>query len=107
MTTGTGDAIVVEGLVKRFGDFTAVDGVDLTVAEGTVLGLLGPNGAGKTTVVRILATLMQADGGRASISATDSPSCASARASVPPARPPPAGRVVLRVARREFMGTVA
>src|SRR3954467_15506105 len=59
------DAIVVEGLVKRFGDTTALDGVSLTVAEGSVLGLLGPNGAGKTTVVRILTTLLAADAGRA------------------------------------------
>src|SRR3954462_10954120 len=59
------DAIAVEGLVKRFGGTTALDGVDLTVAEGSVLGLLGPNGAGKTTVVRILTTLLRADAGRA------------------------------------------
>src|SRR5215218_1617774 len=65
------DAIVVEGLVKRFGDTTALAGVDLTVAEGTVLGLLGPNGAGKTTVVRILSTLLQPDGGRAEVVGVD------------------------------------
>ena len=61
------DAIVVEGLVKRFGDTTALDGVDLTVPEGGVLGLLGPNGAGKTTIVRILTTLLVADAGRAEV----------------------------------------
>ncbi|CAB4913275.1 MAG: ATP-binding cassette domain-containing protein [Actinobacteria bacterium] len=65
------DAVVVEGLVKRFGDFTALDGVSLTVAEGTVLGLLGPNGAGKTTVVRILSTLSAPDGGRAEVTGLD------------------------------------
>ena len=65
------DAIVVEGLVKRFGDTTALDGVDLTVAEGSVLGLLGPNGAGKTTVVRILTTLLSADAGRAEVVGLD------------------------------------
>jgi ABC-2 type transport system ATP-binding protein len=65
------DAIVVEGLVKRFGATTALDGVDLTVAEGSVLGLLGPNGAGKTTVVRILATLLEADAGRAEVAGLD------------------------------------
>ncbi|MGY2064475.1 ATP-binding cassette domain-containing protein [Blastococcus sp. SYSU DS0619] len=65
------DAIVVEGLVKRFGATTALDGVDLTVAEGSVLGLLGPNGAGKTTVVRILATLLAADEGRAEVVGLD------------------------------------
>jgi ABC-2 type transport system ATP-binding protein len=65
------DAIVVEGLVKRFGATTALDGVDLTVAEGTVLGLLGPNGAGKTTVVRILTTLLTADAGRAEVAGLD------------------------------------
>ncbi|MGY2002165.1 ATP-binding cassette domain-containing protein [Blastococcus sp. SYSU DS1024] len=65
------DAIVVEGLVKRFGATTALDGVDLTVAEGSVLGLLGPNGAGKTTVVRILTTLLAADEGRAEVVGLD------------------------------------
>ncbi|WP_346621769.1 ATP-binding cassette domain-containing protein [Blastococcus montanus] len=65
------DAIVVEGLVKRFGATTALDGVSLTVTEGTVLGLLGPNGAGKTTVVRILSTLMTADAGRAEVVGLD------------------------------------
>ncbi|MBB3083192.1 ATP-binding cassette domain-containing protein [Geodermatophilus sabuli] len=65
------DAIVVEGLVKRFGATTALDGVDLTVAEGSVLGLLGPNGAGKTTVVRILTTLLRADAGRAEVVGLD------------------------------------
>jgi ABC-2 type transport system ATP-binding protein len=65
------EAIVVEGLVKRFGETTALAGVDLTVAEGTVLGLLGPNGAGKTTVVRILSTLLQPDGGRAEVAGVD------------------------------------
>ncbi|MGK5115518.1 ATP-binding cassette domain-containing protein [Geodermatophilus sp. CPCC 205506] len=65
------DAIVVEGLVKRFGATTALDGVDLTVAEGSVLGLLGPNGAGKTTVVRILTTLLRADAGRAQVVGLD------------------------------------
>src|SRR5689334_13424556 len=65
------DAIVVEGLVKRFGETTALAGVDLTVAEGTVLGLLGPNGAGKTTIVRILTTLLTADSGRAEVVGLD------------------------------------
>src|SRR3954471_1836326 len=65
------DAIVVEGLMKRFGATTALDGGDLTVAEGSVLGLLGPNGAGKTTVVRILTTLLRADAGRAEVVGLD------------------------------------
>lgn len=68
---GMSDAIVVEGLVKRFGATTALDGVDLAVAEGSVLGLLGPNGAGKTTVVRILSTLLVPDQGRAQVAGLD------------------------------------
>src|ERR671925_1948095 len=64
-------AIWAEGLVKRFGDTTALAGVDLAVRTGTVLGLLGPNGAGKTTTVRVLATLLQPDGGHATVGGHD------------------------------------
>lgn len=60
-----GPAVIAEGLVKRYGKTTALEGVDLSVERGTILGLLGPNGAGKTTIVRILATLLQPDSGRA------------------------------------------
>jgi ABC-2 type transport system ATP-binding protein len=69
------DAITAEGLVKiyktRKTEVRALDGLDLTVAEGTVLGLLGPNGAGKTTTVRILATLLRPDAGRATVAGLD------------------------------------
>ena len=64
-------AIHAEGLVKTFGDVRALDGVDLDVREGTVLGLLGPNGAGKTTAVRVLTTLLRPDGGRAVVAGLD------------------------------------
>jgi oleandomycin transport system ATP-binding protein len=64
-------AIWAEGLVKRFGETTALAGVDLAVRTGTVLGLLGPNGAGKTTTVRVLATLLQPDGGHATVGGHD------------------------------------
>ena len=64
-------AIEVAGLVKRYGDVTALDGVDLQVPRGTVLGLLGPNGAGKTTIVRILTTLLRPDAGSATIDGVD------------------------------------
>jgi ABC-2 type transport system ATP-binding protein len=57
------DAIVVEGVRKRYGDKRALDGLDLTVARGTVHGVLGPNGAGKTTAVRVMATLLRHDEG--------------------------------------------
>jgi ABC-2 type transport system ATP-binding protein len=60
-------AIEAEGLVKHFGKTRAVDGVDLRVRRGTVYGVLGPNGAGKTTTVRMLATLIRPDAGRATI----------------------------------------
>jgi ABC-2 type transport system ATP-binding protein len=63
--------IVAEGLGKRFGDVTALDGVDLELPAGGVLGVLGPNGAGKTTLVRILATLLRPDRGRARVAGFD------------------------------------
>jgi ABC-2 type transport system ATP-binding protein len=69
------DIITAEGLVKvykgRKSEVRALDGIDLSVPEGTVLGLLGPNGAGKTTAVRILATLLKPDAGRATIAGHD------------------------------------
>ncbi len=64
-------AIQAEGLVKHFGATRALDGVDLAVTAGTILGLLGPNGSGKTTTVRILATLLTPDAGRASVAGYD------------------------------------
>src|SRR6478736_1097216 len=68
-------AITAEGLVKiyktRKTEVRALDGIDLAVAEGTVLGVLGPNGAGKTTAVRILATLLKADAGTAIVAGHD------------------------------------
>ncbi|MFJ2198597.1 ATP-binding cassette domain-containing protein [Streptomyces violaceusniger] len=64
-------AIEVEGIRKRYGDHEALRGVDLSVPAGTLLGLLGPNGAGKTTTVRVLATLLEADEGRASVAGYD------------------------------------
>jgi ABC-2 type transport system ATP-binding protein len=65
------DAIVAEGLVKKYGDVVALDGMELTVPEGTVFGLLGPNGAGKTTTVRILTTLLKPDAGHARVAGLD------------------------------------
>lgn len=65
------DAIVAEGLVKRYGNVTALDGMGLTVPEGTVFGLLGPNGAGKTTMVRVLTTLLKPDAGHARVAGFD------------------------------------
>src|SRR5690349_15683232 len=59
----TVDAIAVTGLVKAFGDFRALDGLDLTVTAGEVHGFLGPNGAGKTTTIRVLLGLLRADAG--------------------------------------------
>ncbi|HEU0040822.1 MAG TPA: ATP-binding cassette domain-containing protein [Jiangellaceae bacterium] len=64
-------AIRAEGLVKRYGDNHALDGLSLDVPAGTVLGLLGPNGAGKTTTVRILATLLHFDAGRVEVAGFD------------------------------------
>jgi ABC-2 type transport system ATP-binding protein len=63
--------IRAEGLVKRYGEVTALDGLHLAVPEGTVLGLLGPNGAGKTTAVRIFTTLLEPDEGTATVDGVD------------------------------------
>ncbi|HEY2956835.1 MAG TPA: ATP-binding cassette domain-containing protein [Actinomycetota bacterium] len=68
---GTEQVIVAEGLAKRFGPVQALAAVDLAVPAGGVLGLLGPNGAGKTTLVRILATLLAPDRGRAQVCGVD------------------------------------
>ncbi|GGR84968.1 daunorubicin resistance protein DrrA family ABC transporter ATP-binding protein [Streptomyces aureoverticillatus] len=65
------DAIIVEGVRKRYGEKRALDGLDLVAAGGTVHGVLGPNGAGKTTAVRIMATLLRADEGRVEIAGYD------------------------------------
>ncbi len=64
-------AIEVQGLVKRFGDFTAVDGISFEVAEGETFGLLGPNGAGKSTLIRMLTTLVPPTAGRAAVGGFD------------------------------------
>ncbi len=64
-------AIKASGLAKAYGDVVALNGIDIEVEQGTVLGLLGPNGSGKTTTVRILATLLQADSGSASVGGFD------------------------------------
>ena len=65
------DAIIVEGLQKRFGSVVALNGVSFSVPTGTVLGLLGPNGAGKTTSVRVLTTILRPDSGRAEVLGID------------------------------------
>jgi ABC-2 type transport system ATP-binding protein len=71
-TTSAGrPAIAVTGLQKSFGDKVVLDGIDLTVREGTIFALLGPNGAGKTTTVHILSTLIHADGGKAEVAGHD------------------------------------
>lgn len=57
----TKDAVVVHGLVKRFGDFTAVDGISFRVKQGEVFGFLGPNGSGKSTTIRMLCGILLPD----------------------------------------------
>jgi ABC-2 type transport system ATP-binding protein len=71
MTTTHQPAVVVDGLRKSYGETSVLDGVDLTVTEGTIFALLGPNGAGKTTIVRILSTLIRADSGDAQVAGHD------------------------------------
>ncbi|WP_264923928.1 ATP-binding cassette domain-containing protein [Streptomyces sp. A012304] len=70
-SSGADSAVTVRGLVKHYGETKALDGVDLDVREGTVMGVLGPNGAGKTTLVRILSTLLTPDSGRATVAGYD------------------------------------
>ncbi|MDE9367214.1 ATP-binding cassette domain-containing protein [Luteipulveratus sp. YIM 133132] len=65
------EAVRAEGLVKHYKEVKAIDGVSLSVPEGTVLGVLGPNGAGKTTTVRVLTTLIAPDAGRATVAGHD------------------------------------
>ncbi|WP_328424122.1 ATP-binding cassette domain-containing protein [Streptomyces sp. NBC_00443] len=67
----TNVAIAANGLRKSYGDKLVLDGIDVTVPEGTVFSLLGPNGAGKTTAVKILSTLISADGGQAQVAGHD------------------------------------
>jgi ABC-2 type transport system ATP-binding protein len=71
MTSPTPPAITTTGLRKSYGDKVVLDGIDLAIAEGAIFALLGPNGAGKTTTVQILSTLINADGGHASILGRD------------------------------------
>ncbi|HWU06030.1 MAG TPA: ATP-binding cassette domain-containing protein, partial [Streptomyces sp.] len=65
------DAVSAIGLRKSYGDKTVLDGIDLRIPAGSVFALLGPNGAGKTTVVKILSTLVTADGGQAQVAGHD------------------------------------
>jgi ABC-2 type transport system ATP-binding protein len=71
MTTATGPAIRVRGLEKSYGDLEVLRGVDVEVQPGHIVALLGSNGAGKTTLVRILATLLRADSGSATVAGVD------------------------------------
>jgi ABC-2 type transport system ATP-binding protein len=64
-------AIEADGLVKKYGSVVALDGLNLSVPQGTVMGLLGPNGAGKTTAVRVFTTLLKPDAGRARVAGLD------------------------------------
>jgi ABC-2 type transport system ATP-binding protein len=71
MTHSPQPALVATGVRKSFGETSVLDGIDLTVTEGTIFALLGPNGAGKTTIVRILSTLIPADSGDAKVAGHD------------------------------------
>ena len=65
------NAIEVEHIVKRYGEFTAVDDISFTVKEGEIFGLLGPNGAGKSTLIRMMTTLIPISGGAARVAGHD------------------------------------
>ena len=67
----TGAAIEVRGLVRRFGEVTAVDGIDFVVPHGEIFGFLGPNGAGKSTTIKMLCTLLRPTAGQASVAGYD------------------------------------
>ncbi|WP_329563676.1 ATP-binding cassette domain-containing protein [Kitasatospora sp. NBC_01266] len=69
--TDRANAVEARGIVKHYGATKALDGVDLTVRQGTVLGVLGPNGAGKTTLIRVLSTLIKPDAGTAAVAGYD------------------------------------
>ncbi len=71
MRSSSATHVVAHGLVRRFGDLTAVDGIDLDVGEGEIFGFLGPNGAGKSTTVRMLVTLLKPSAGSASVAGFD------------------------------------
>lgn len=64
-------AVLVDGLTKKFGDFTAVDAISFEIEKGEIFGLLGPNGAGKTTAISMLSTLLEPTSGRASLNGID------------------------------------
>jgi len=84
------DMLHLEGLVKRYGSFTAVNGIDLTVPRGEIFGFLGPNGAGKTTTIRMIAGVLQPSGGRIEIGGDDlgsDPVSAKSRIGYIPDRP--------------------
>jgi ABC-2 type transport system ATP-binding protein len=69
--SGVAPAIVTKGLVRRYGDATAVNGIDLAIARGEIFGFLGPNGAGKSTLIRVLCTLLRPSAGTASVAGYD------------------------------------
>ncbi len=84
------DMLRLEGVVKRYGSFTAVNGIDLTVPRGEIFGFLGPNGAGKTTTIRMIAGVLQPSGGRIEIGGDDlgsDPVSAKSRIGYIPDRP--------------------
>ena len=98
--------LVVSGLVRRYGDFTAVDGLDLEVGSGEIVGFLGPNGAGKTTTLRVCAGLLRPDGGEVRIagrSLAREPLEAKARLGFVPDRP----FLYERLSALEFLDFVA